>query len=100
MARTLIKSMAKDLSYALSNLICTVDPKLVILGGESRKLGDLFLGEIKVNLKSTGFRRMVENVDVSYSKLGQDAYKLGAMKYFFDKYYKFGEDISSTLFIG
>lgn len=99
-AQTVIKSMAQDLSYALSNLISIVDPKLIILGGESRKLGDLFLNEIKLNLKSIGFRRMVENVNVAYSKLDQNVYKLGATKYFFDKYYKFGEDISGTLFMG
>jgi transcriptional regulator of PTS gene len=99
-AQTVIKSMAKELSYALSNLISTIDPKLIILGGESKKLGYLFLDEINLNLKSIGFRKMVENVKVCYSKLEQDAYMIGAMKYFFDKYYKFGEDISTSLFIG
>jgi len=92
--------MAKELSYAISNLISTVDPKLIILGGESKQLGNSFLNEIKQNLKSIGFRRMVDDVDVCYSKLNQDSYLIGATKYFFDQHYKFTEDISNSLFIG
>lgn len=99
-AQAVIKSMAKELSYAISNLISTVDPKLIILGGESKRLGDLFLNEIKQNLKAIGFRRMVDNVNVCYSKLNQDSYLMGATKYFFDQHYKFTEDISNSLFIG
>lgn len=99
-AQTVIKYMAKELSYAISNLISTVDPKLIILGGESKRLGELFLSEIRENLKTIGFRRMVDHVAVSYSKLDQDAYLIGAMKYFMDKHYKFTEDLSDKLFIG
>lgn len=99
-AQTVIKSMAKDLAFALSNLISTVDPKLIILGGESKKLGSLFLNEIRDNLKFIGFRRMVDHVNVTYSVLEQDAYLLGAMKYFMDKHYEFSNDISNLFIIG
>lgn len=99
-AQTVISSMAKEFSHALTNLISIVDPQVIILGGESKKLGDLFLKEIKSNLKFIGIRRMVDNVNVYYSKLDQDAYLIGAMKYFFDTYFRFSEDLSNSLFIG
>lgn len=61
-AQAVIRSIAKELSYAISNMITMVNPKLIILGGNSKKLNDLFLNEIRKDLKEVGFRRMVDNV--------------------------------------
>lgn len=95
-----ITSMAKDFSYALSNLICVVNPKLVIIGGHSRNLGDLFLKEIRTYLEQTGFRKMVDEVELRYTHLTGDAYIIGAMKYFFDIHFSFCSDTIPSFCIG
>ncbi len=99
-AQDVIKSMAKEFSYALSNLISIVHPKLIVLGGKSKGLESLFLNEIRNNLKHTGFKKLVEEVNISYSKLNQKKYILGSMKYFFDMYFKFTDDLAGSMFIG
>ncbi|QHQ60516.1 ROK family protein [Anaerocolumna sedimenticola] len=99
-SKKVIKEIAHVLSYGLANLISIVNPHLIILGGKSILLGDLFLEEINKNLKSTGFRRMVDNVEVQYSKLDSNAFLNGAMKYFFDVHYAFTKDLSNSFFIG
>lgn len=99
-AEAVIQSMAGDLAFALSNLISTVNPQLIILGGESKKLGRLFLDEIRKNLQHIGFRKMVDNVNVTYSVLEQDMYLIGAMKYFMDIHYQFSNNASNSFIIG
>ena len=56
--------MAWELSIALSNLISTVNPSLIVLGGKIPALGEFFLNEVREDLKKTGFRRMVDSVTV------------------------------------
>ena len=99
-ARKVIKSIARELAIALSNLISVVNPKRIILGGKSKNFDGIFLNEIKDVLKNHGFRRMVDNVQISYSILDYDAYLIGAKKYFFDTYYSFTERKSDSLYIG
>lgn len=99
-AQKVIVNMAESFSYALANLISIVNPKLIILGGKSTQLGDLFLEKLKEKLKVTGFKKMVDNVEIKYSKLDSNAYLNGAMKYFFDNYYAFTEESRDAFFIG
>jgi predicted NBD/HSP70 family sugar kinase len=99
-AQQVIKSIARELANALSNLISVVNPKRIILGGKCKSLNSLFLNEIRAALSRTGFRRMVDNVQVSFSKLDYDAYLIGAMKYFFDTYYSFTEKKPDSFYIG
>lgn len=99
-AQKIICDMADDFSIALNNLICMVHPKLIVLGGKGKELGPLFLEHINQNLKSTGFRRMVDSVGIRYSYLDFDACFNGAMKYFFDIHYNFTQDMAGKFFIG
>lgn len=99
-ASQVIEDIAGEFSGALANMICMVHPKLIILGGKGRELGPRFLEEIRKKLKHTGFRRMVDEVEVRYSILDEGACLRGAMKYFFDIHYKFTADLSGTLHIG
>ncbi|WP_230397709.1 ROK family transcriptional regulator [Novisyntrophococcus fermenticellae] len=95
-----LRRMAKFLALALSNLICIVNPELIILGGKGQYLGNLFLEEVKCSLKDVGFRRMVDGSDIRYSTLHSDACLNGAMKYFFDTYYSFLEPHLPAFYIG
>ena len=67
------QEIALELSLALSNLICTVNPSLIVLGGKIPDLGEAFLEDVRKNLKKTGFRRMVDAVQVRYSRLQSDS---------------------------
>lgn len=99
-ALAMVKEMAWELSIALSNLISTVNPSLIVLGGKIPALGEYFLNEVREDLKKTGFRRMVDNVTVRYSQLQSDSFLNGAMKYFFDIHYSFTNQDLTNFFIG
>lgn len=99
-ALALVRQMAWELAQALGNLICVVNPSLIILGGKIPALGDLFLNEVRVNLKKVGFRKMVDLVTVRYSSLPFDSFLNGAMKYFFDIHYCFTEENEAKFFVG
>ncbi len=99
-SQKVIVTMAESFSYALANLISIVNPKLIILGGKSTYLGDLFLEKLKEKLKVVGLKKMVDKVEIKYSKLDSNAYLNGAMKYFFDNYYAFTEESRDAFFIG
>lgn len=99
-ARSVIRSMAFDFSLALGNLVCTVHPKLIIIGGKGRDLGPQFLEDVSEFLHTTGFRRMLDSVRIRYGLLDKNACCNGAMKYFFDIHYNFTQDLSGQFFIG
>lgn len=99
-AQKIMQDIVADFSMALLNLVCLVHPKLVILGGRGKDLGPLFLEELQKTLRTTGFRRMVDDVQVRYGMLDANACFKGAMKYFFDIHYDFTQDISGEFFIG
>lgn len=96
----LLSQMAHELALALGNLICTVNPSLIILGGKIPSLGTYFLEEVRKNMEHIGFRRMVDHVDIRYSTLNSDSFLSGAMKYFFDTYYCYTSDMHSGFFVG
>ncbi|MCI8854240.1 MAG: ROK family transcriptional regulator [Lachnospiraceae bacterium] len=100
-AQKVIQDLAVDFSYALTNLVCLVRPKIIIIGGKGKDLGPLFLQEVKKNLSSTGFRQMIDSMDqIRYSMLDPIAYFIGAMKYFFDIHYDFSQDLTNQIFLG
>lgn len=99
-ALQVIRKMAREFSFALSNLICLVHPRLIVLGGNASSLGPVFLEEIRLSLQETGFRRMTENVRIRYSGLDAYACYNGAMKYFFDIHYQFTGSMKGSFFIG
>ena len=99
-ALAMTRELAKELALALSNLICTINPSLIVLGGKIPDLGEYFLEDVRENLKQTGFRRMVDAVQIRYSRLRSDSFLNGAMKYFFDIHYSFTDKNPSGFFIG
>ncbi|MFQ9636968.1 MAG: ROK family transcriptional regulator [Eisenbergiella sp.] len=95
-----IKDLAGELALALSNLICLVHPRLIVLGGKSVSLGPVFLEEIRRCLGETGFSRMTGSVKLRYSQLDSYACYNGAMKNFFDTHYQFTATMNGSFFIG
>ncbi len=99
-ARSVIRDIASDFSWAIGNLVCTVHPKLIVIGGKGRDLGPLFLEDVTEFLRTTGFRRMLDSVSIRYGFLDQNACCNGAMKYFFDIHYNFTQNLCGRFFIG
>lgn len=99
-ARKVIEQIASDFSLALSNLVCLVHPKAIIIGGKGSDLGPVFLESIQESLKKIGFRKMLDSIKIRYSILDENACYYGAMKYFFDTYYDFTQDLRGQVFIG
>ena len=99
-AQKVICDISKDFSLALSNLVCIVRPKLIIIGGKGKELGPLFLEKTIENLKKTGFRHMLDSIQVRFSALDSAAYFVGGMKYFFDIHYDFTQESSNLFYIG
>jgi transcriptional regulator of PTS gene len=95
-----ISTIADYLSAGLSNFISLIRPSSIVIGGSGTGLGDEFLCKLKQNIKSRGFQRMVDQVQINYSNLGGDACLLGAMQYFFNYYYSFTDDIHGHTFLG
>ena len=56
-----IRDLAGEFSFALSNLICLVHPRLIVLGGNSVSLGSVFLEEIRRSLSETGFEMCIRD---------------------------------------
>lgn len=98
-AQKVLQEMAEEFALALSNLVCIVHPKLIIIGGKGKDLGPVFLDTVTETLKHTGFRQMLDSLRIRYSFLDSTAYFVGAMKYFFDIHYDFTQE-SDNLFIG
>lgn len=99
-ALAMVRQLAWELAQALSNLICIVNPSLIILGGKIPFLGDFFLSQVQEDLTTVGFRKMVDSVTVRYSNLHSDSFLNGAMKYFFDIHYCFTDEDPLAFFIG
>lgn len=98
-ASALLSALADDLSFALGNLITMFHPDTIIIGGMGRKLGEMYLGRIRSNLREVGFRQFVEDVDIRFTRLKEEAVFRGAAKYYLDTHYNFMEEMNGKLFL-
>ncbi|MCI8660837.1 MAG: ROK family transcriptional regulator [Lachnospiraceae bacterium] len=98
-ASALLCDLADDLSFALGNLITMFHPDTIIIGGMGRKLGEAYLSRIRRNLGAVGFRKFVEDVDIRFTRLKEDAIFRGAAKYYLDTHYNFMEEMRGKLFL-
>lgn len=99
-AQQIIRYIADNLAVGLSNLISLFRPAKIILGGSGKNLGTQFIEELTRTIKSHGFQKMVEEVQISYSALGEDACFIGAMEYYFDNCFRFTDDREEEIFLG
>lgn len=99
-AQKVIQYIVENFSPALSNLICLVHPKLIIIGGRGKDLGAVFLEELQRSLKATGFRKMMNDIQARYGMLDTNACFKGAMKYIFDIHFDFTQAMAAKLFFG
>lgn len=98
-ARALIRGLAQDLAWGISNLISLFNPSLIIIGGTGVKLGPWFLSDLCTALSHMGFREFVSRVRMQYSQLGLDAELTGAAQYYIDHHYDFSGQMQCGLFL-
>ncbi len=98
MQKELIKDLAVDLSFAISNLITLFNPSLVVIGGMGVNLGPFFLSNIRDEVQNSGFKEFVSNTWIQYSTLGLDSELGGAARYYIDHYYDFFEQMQGGLY--
>lgn len=96
----LMTHMAEDFAYALCNAISLFHPKMIMIGGIGRKLGDRFLELLQENMKHFGFRQFMADVHVEYTRLGEASVVRGAAKYYISRYFKFNDMEKDQLFCG
>lgn len=99
-ASALLLAVAEDLSFGLSTLVALCNPKLIVIGGNGRKLGVPFLETIKSEMLRRGFREFVSRVDLRFSSLDESAEFQGAAAYFMDTHYRFTSSIDGQLYLG
>jgi len=99
-AKRVVISLASDFAQALRNVVCLVNPRLIVLGGKCQYLGELFLTQVQTLLHAQGFSQMSDFTLIRYTNLDSNAYLKGAMRYFFDTYYDFTDVTGNSLFIG
>lgn len=67
------------LGIGVANIISTLDPSMVIIGGGVSKVGDILFDRVKSIVKRRNFKVMSDNCKIVQAGLGTDAGVLGAV---------------------
>ncbi len=67
------------LGLGIANVISSLDPEVVIIHGEMIQGGELLLRRIKDTVKQKILPKIIKDVDIIYSKLGDDVGLIGAI---------------------
>jgi len=67
------------LGLGIANVISSLDPEVVIIHGEMIQGGELLLRRIKDTVKQKILPKIIKDVDIIYSKLGNDVGLIGAI---------------------
>lgn len=84
----IIDDIAKKLAFGINNVISIFNPEEVVIGGGMEKLGDKFLKAVRKKTKVTGFRKLVSDVLIRYTRLTGNAESKGAAKYYIDNIFR------------
>lgn len=79
-ARRLIGEAVAYISMGVANLVSTLNPEIVILGGGLMQAADLFLEQIREKFQTWAQPLAAGNVRIEISRLGEDAGLFGAGK--------------------
>ena len=97
-AKELIKDLAVDLSFAISNLITLFNPSLVVIGGMGVNLGPFFLSNIRDEVQIAASKSLCPTPGSSILRWGLDSELGGAARYYIDHYYDFFEQMQGGLY--
>ncbi|MBM7645171.1 glucokinase-like ROK family protein [Scopulibacillus daqui] len=74
-----LKETGKYLGIGLSNLIHTINPSCIIMGGGVTKSGHILLDSLKETIKQRGLTEQAKSTQVMLTKLGDQAAVIGAV---------------------
>lgn len=83
----MLRDRARYMGIGLANLVNTLSPELIILGGIFAQGQDLLFDEVKATLRHCAFANMGENVELIPPTFGQQAGVVGAAALALDTYF-------------
>jgi len=85
-ARKVIASAGQHLGFALANLVDTLNPQMIVIGGGVAAAGSLLLAPARATMRQWAQPLAVKQVCIRRSGLGAHAGLLGAAKLCFDRF--------------
>ncbi len=76
-ARELVESVGSMLGVALAGLLNTLNPRVVVLGGEITELGDILFDPLRVTLRNQALFSSIARTTIVASRLGTYAIAVG-----------------------
>ena len=80
LAIEVFRRMGSYLGIALADLINVLNPEVIVVGGGAAAGWDLFIGELKGEVKKRAFQQPAERAKIIRAELGDDAGILGAAR--------------------
>lgn len=77
-----IYDVAKVLAFGINNIVNLLNPEVIVIGGEIKKLGDSFLTPLKEITKEIA---LIKDTKIEFSTLEGNGVTLGGAKYSFDE---------------
>lgn len=84
LALRVLKTTAQRLAMGISNAVSALGCYIVVLGGGIEQLGDVFLDLLREEIAVSGFRKVMNKVQIRYATPRHDAESLGIAKYYVD----------------
>lgn len=80
-ANEVVDRLVKYLSIGIMNIVCTLDPEVVFLGGGLSMAGDFLLDKVKDSLETLKYFKATPHAKVEIAKFKNDAGIIGAAMY-------------------
>lgn len=80
-ANEVVTRLVKYLSIGIMNIVCTIDPEVIFLGGGISMAGDYLLDKINAKLESLKYFKATPHAKVEIAKFKNDAGIIGAAMY-------------------
>ena len=77
-AINILDQAARYIGIALSGMVNTLNPSMIVLGKDFAVYGDLVMGTLRSIVDAKALRRPASNVELVISKFGERASTLGA----------------------
>lgn len=84
--KAIVHKFYNNLAYGIANIIYTLNPNQIIIGGGITNRGNKFLEELKFHLKDKLVSYLFENLNLSLAKNKNDAGMIGAFIHFKNKF--------------
>ena len=75
---SLVDYEAEYIAFGIGNILNTLDPEIIVIGGGVALAGDIFFSRINENLKKYALPSTLENLKILPAQLGNDAGIIGA----------------------